>query len=121
MTKSKKQYAAQQSPGTTEEFGRTVELTFVDHPWPASRTELLEHASRQRAFAKSDLARLKRIPHRDYHSIADLMQATREADASAMQSAGPMATAEHNRHAMGDVPMGARPSAATPSYDEQMR
>jgi len=121
MTKSKKQYAAQQSPGTTEEFGRTVELTFVDHPWPASRTELLEHASRQRAFAKSDLARLKRIPHRDYHSVADLMQATREADASAMQSAGagPVATAEHNRRAMADVPTEARRSA--PSFDEQMR
>jgi len=120
MTKSKKQYAAQQSPGMTEEFGRTVELTFVDHPWPASRTELLEHASRQRAFAKSDLARLKRIPHRDYHSVADLMQATREADASAMQNASPMATAEHNRRAMDHAPAEAR-SASAPSYDEQMR
>lgn len=120
MTKSKKQYAAQQSPGSGEEFGRTVELTFVDHPWPASRTELLEHASRQRAFAKSDFARLKRIPHRDYHSVADLMQATREADMSAMQGAGPVATAEHNRRAMDDTPMEARPTAAA-SYDEQMR
>lgn len=122
MTKSKKQFAAQQSPGTSEEFGRTVELTFVDHPWPASRTELLEHASRQQTFAKSDLARLKQIPHRDYHSIADLMQAAREAKASTMKSAGPVATAEHNRRAMDDVPKKDRPTAAaSSSYDEQMR
>lgn len=119
MTKSKKQFAAEKSSGSTEEFGRTIELAFADHPWPASRTELLEHASRQRTFAKSDIARLKRIPHRDYHNVADLMQAAREADMAGAQSAGPMATAEHNRRAMGQTSPDARVSSAAP-YDEQM-
>ena len=125
MTKSKKQYAAQQAQSSPEEFGRTIELAFGDHPWPASRTELLEHASRQQMFAKSDIARLKRIPHRDYHSISDLMQATREADmptkqgTPSMQGVGPVATAENNRRAMGRASSDAHVSSAAP-YDEQM-
>lgn len=103
MTKSKKQSADQQSPGSgkAEEFGQTMELAFADHPWPASRTEVLEHASRQRTFAKSDFARLKRIPHRDYHSVSDLMQAAREAEMAMAQAPGPVTTADHNRRAMG--------------------
>lgn len=101
MSKSKKQFAGKQNQMPSEEFGRTVELAFVDHPWPASRGELLEHASRQGTFAKSDLARLKQIPHRDYHSVADLIDATRQTQ-PAMQGAGQM-TPEHNRRAMGDM------------------
>jgi Protein of unknown function (DUF2795) len=115
MTKSKKKSSGKQNEmqgqnqnqmqmqnsGTAQEFGRTVELTFGDHPWPASRTELLEHASRQRAFAKSDLARLKRIPHRDYHSVSDLMQATREVEMATPQGPGQVRSAEQNRRAMG--------------------
>ncbi|MEY9933788.1 hypothetical protein ABH926_008450 [Catenulispora sp. GP43] len=105
MTKSKKQYAAAQPQAPSEEFGRSIELAFSDHPWPASRADVLEHASRQRTFAKSDFARLKRIPHRDYHSVADLMDATRQAEMSmsAAQGPGPVATAEHNRRAMGET------------------
>jgi hypothetical protein len=103
MTKSKKQFAAAKPQGQSEEFGRTIELAFSDHPWPASRADVLEHASRQRTFAKSDFARLKQIPHRDYHSVADLMDATRQTKASAAQGAGPVATAEHNRRAMGEM------------------
>lgn len=102
MSKSKKQFSGQQNQAPSEEFGRTVELAFVDHPWPASRGELLEHASRHGTFAKSDLARLKQIPHRDYHSVADLMDATRQTQ-PAMQGAGPVASSEHNRRAMGDM------------------
>jgi len=119
MTKSKKQFAKQQPQGTANEFHRTIELTFSDHPWPASRTELIEHAGRQGMFAKSDLARLKQIPHRDYHNVADLMAATREADASMAQNAGPVATAEHNRRAMGDAPANA-PMHSSARYDEQI-
>ena len=104
-----------------EEFGRTVELAFVDHPWPASRGELLEHASRQGTFAKPELARLKQIPHRDYHSIADLVEATRQADSMAMaQAPGPVATAEHNRRAMGEMPENA-PMHAASQFDERTR
>lgn len=105
MTKSKKQFSEQQTPGMSDEFVRTVELAFGDHPWPASRDELLEHADRQGTFARSDLARLKRIPHREYHSMADLMEAARKADATMAQSPGPVTTAEHNRRAMGDTPV----------------
>lgn len=122
MTKSKKKQAATKPINAKgDEFGRSVEIAFSDHPWPASRTELLEHASRQGTFAKSDLARLKQIPHRDYHSIADLMDATRLADASMSRRPDPVATtAEHNRRAMGDVSTGAYVSSAAP-YDEQAR
>lgn len=118
MTKSKKQFA-KQNQATGDEFGRTVELAFADHPWPASRVDLLEHASRQGVFAKSDLARLKQIPHREYHSVADLMDATRKADTS-MQGAGPVATAEHNRRAMGNSPMEPMeaPMRSAARYDE---
>lgn len=132
MTKSKKQFADQQSPspGKAEEFGRTMELAFADHPWPASRTEVLEHASRQRSFAKSDFARLKRIPHRDYHSVSDLMQAAREAEMAMAQAPGPVTTADHNRRAMGQAGKAGqmsqpghspaeRVSSAAP-YDEQI-
>jgi hypothetical protein len=119
MTKSKKQSSKQQPQGATNEFHRTVELTFSDHPWPASRTELLEHASRQGMFAKSDLARLKQIPHRDYHNVADLMAATREADASMTQHTGPVASAEHNRRAMGDAPANT-PMHSSARYDKQI-
>jgi hypothetical protein len=119
MTKSKKQYAAQQDQGPANEFHRTVELAFSDHPWPASRAELLEHASRQGMFAKTDLARLKQIPHRDYHNVADLMTATRAADPSMMQDAGPVASAEHNRRAMGDAPANAA-MHPTARHDEQI-
>jgi hypothetical protein len=123
MTKSKKQFAAQQTQqtqGTSDDFGRSIELAFVNHPWPASRGELLEHAGRHGTFAKSDLARLKQIPHRDYHSVADLMDATRQANSPIAQGAGPVTTPEHNRRAMGDA------SAKTPMhsasrYDEQSR
>lgn len=113
MAKSKKQFASPKTQDMSEEFSRTIELAFVDHPWPASRGELLEHASRQGTFAKSDLARLKQIPHREYRSVADLIDATRQADASQMQGTGPVATAEHNRRAMENAPMH---SAA--QYDE---
>ena len=117
MTKSKKQFAASKAQGAGDEFDRTVQLAFSDHPWPASRGELLEHASRQGMFAKSDLARLKQIPHRDYHNFADLMNATREAAPSG-QHVGQVATAEHNRQAMGEAPANAyMPSA---QYDEQI-
>lgn len=119
MTKSKKQYAAKQDPGTTEEFQRTVELAFSDHTWPASRTELLEHASRQPEFAKSDLARLKRIPHRDYQNVADLMAATREMDAQMAQNPGPVQTAESNKRAMGKTPE-REPMHSSARHDEQI-
>lgn len=119
MTKSKKQYAARQTQDTSAEFHRTVELAFSDHPWPASRAELLEHASRQGTFAKSDFARLKRIPHRDYHNVADLMSATRETDMAMAQEGGAVATADQNRRAMGEAPAKAQmPSEAR--YDEQI-
>ncbi|MEY9912094.1 hypothetical protein ABIA35_008353 [Catenulispora sp. MAP12-49] len=123
MTKSKKQFAGakQQQQGPNEEFGRTIELAFVDHPWPASRADVLEHASRQRTFAKSDFARLKQIPHRDYHSVADLMDATRQTKASVAQGSGPVATAEHNRRAMGETRVDAsmhEPSMHEPSMSE---
>lgn len=120
MTKSKKQYAAKQTQDTGEEFGRSIELAFGGHPWPASRGELLEHASRHGTFAKSDLARLKQIPHREYHSVADLMDATRAVDASMMQAAGPVATAEHNRRAMGGAAANDSMSSAA-RYEEQAR
>jgi hypothetical protein len=118
MAKSKKQFAAKQAPETGEEFGRSVELAFDGHPWPASRGELLEHASRHGTFAKSDLARLKQIPHREYHSVVDLIDATRAVDASMMQGAGPVATAEHNRRAMGDASANA-PTSLGARYDER--
>lgn len=119
MTKSKKQFAARQTTQAAgDEFGRAIELTFAKHPWPASRGDLLEHASRQNTFAKSDMARLKQIPHREYYSIKDLMEATREAEASTAQGSGAMTTAEHNRSAMGtattEIPMRSRSH-----YDEQ--
>ena len=120
MTKSKKQYAANQGQGGGDEFGRSIEFAFSDHPWPASRTELLEHASRHGSFAKSDLARLKQIPHRDYHSVSDLMDATRTIGVSAGQGSGPVATAEHNRRAMGDAPTDAYMSSSA-NFDEQNR
>jgi Protein of unknown function (DUF2795) len=116
MTKSKKQFTQPQTQGTTEEFHRTVQLAFGDIPWPASRAELLEHASRQGMFAKSDLARLKRIPSRDYHSVSDMMDAMREAD-MAMAQPGPVATAEHNRRAMGEAPTKVRTHSAD-RFDE---
>lgn len=112
MTKSKKQFTEPKTQGTTEEFNRTVQLAFGEHTWPANRAELLEHASRQGMFAKSDLARLKRIPNREYHSVSDLMDATREAD-MAMAQPGPVATAEHNRRAMGET----QPKVRTHSAD----
>ena len=128
MTKSKKQYASKQQQGSGDEFGRTIELAFAEHPWPASRSDLLEHAGRQGNFAKSDLARLKRIPHRDYHSIADLMDATRKADAAAVaQGPGPVTSADHNRRAMSGMgamdSMGSEaamqpPMRSTARYDE---
>jgi hypothetical protein len=102
-TKPKKQFADQQPQGASDNFSRALEMAFADHPWPADRAQLLEHAGRQGTFAKSDLARLKRIPHREYTSVADLMDATRHAEASMGQSAGPVASAEHNRRAMGDA------------------
>jgi hypothetical protein len=137
MTKSKKQYAKQsqdqqsqgmqsqgmqsqgmKSKGTGDEFGRTIELTFAEHPWPASRGDLIEHAGRQGTFAKSDMARLKQIPHREYHSIADLMDATRKVEVTVGQGPGPVTTADHNRRAMGnastDVPL-----RSHAQYDEQ--
>lgn len=121
MTKSKKQFGAKQAPETGEEFGRTVELAFDGHPWSASRGELLEHASRHGAFAKSALARLKQIPHREYHSVADLMEATGAADASMMQGAGPVASAEHNRRAMGGATSANDYMSSGARYDEQAR
>jgi hypothetical protein len=120
MTKSKKQFAAKQTQDPGEEFGRTIELAFGGHPWPASRGELLEHASRHGAFAKSDLVRLKQIPHREYHSVTDLMDAAHAVDASMMQGAGPVATAEHNRRAMGGASVSDTMSSAA-RYDEQAR
>jgi hypothetical protein len=116
MTKSKKQFTPTKTQNPTEEFNRSVELAFGDHAWPANRAELLEHASRQGTFAKSDLARLKRIPQRDYHSIKDLMSATREAD-MAMAQPGPVASAEQNRRAMGEAPEPVRTHSAD-RYDE---
>jgi hypothetical protein len=119
MTKSKKQFAARQkTQGTGDEFNRAIELTFAKHPWPASRGDLLEHASRQNTFAKSDMARLKQIPHREYYSIKDLMEATREADASTAQGPGAVTTADHNRSAMGGVATEV-PVRSHPQYDEQ--
>ena len=103
MNKSKKQFAAKHEQGPSQEFARTVELAFFDHPWPASRADVLEHASRERTFAKSDIARLKQIPQREYHSIEDLMEAVRQTSASPAQGPGPVATAERNRRAMGEV------------------
>ena len=121
MTKSKKQFAAKQAQGAgDEEFGRTIELAFVDHPWPASRVELLEHAGRHGTFAKADLARLKQIPHRDYHSVADLVNATRAAGMPIAQVPGHVTTAEHNRRAMGDVSADTHMSS-TARYEEQTR
>jgi len=116
MTKSKKQFTPPQNQDSTEEFHRTVELAFGDHTWPSSRAELLEYASRQGTFAKSDLARLKRIPQREYHSVRDLMDASREAD-MAMAQPGPVATAEHNRRAMGEPSEKVRTHSAD-RYDE---
>ena len=121
MTKSKKQFAAKQNQDTGEEFGRSIELVFGGHPWPASRGELLEHASRHGAFAKSDLARLKQIPHREYHSVADLMDATGAVDASMMQGSGPVASAEHNRRAMGGAASANDYMSSGARYDEQAR
>lgn len=120
MSKSKKQFASKQQPqGEGDEFGRALELAFVDHPWPASRGQVLEHASRQGVFARPDLARLKQIPHREYQSVADLMDATRQAGAMA-QSPGPVATAEHNRRAMGDVTADA-PMHSGSQFDKRTR
>jgi len=120
MTKSKKQFAAKQDHNSPDDFHRQVEVAFGDHPWPASRGELLEHASRQHMFAKHDIARLKQIPHRDYHSAQDLMDATRQTTAVA-QGAGPVASAEQNRRAMGETASANGPLPSATRYDEQMR
>jgi hypothetical protein len=121
MSKSKKQFTDKQNAVPSEEFGRAIELAFSDHPWPASREELLEHASRQGTFAKSDLARLKQIPHRDYQSIADLMDATRQTE-PAMQGAGPVSTPANNRRAMGDMTANSKMQKmhSGAQYDEQI-